>query len=269
MNIRNAFFCSVLFMLLGNIVAQPMNSSYRFVSNEAFQKGEFLKYKIHYGPVKVGYATLEVKPQSEVIRGRKCFHIICKNYTDGLFDSFYRVRDTYESFTDEHALISWQFNRDIQEGSYESYREIHFDHDKRKAFYHRNGEITPFEIPQYIQDVLSAYYYARATYDHSKLEKGDRISLRKFIDETTFALEALVEKREKIKIDGQHYRALKLKVMIEEAGLITDGSKITLWVSDDKNMIPLAFKSKLKIGSIAADLVEYKNLRNPFKARTI
>ncbi len=262
-------FGTLMFGLIDIASAQPMESSFRFVENKAFRKGEFLKYKIHYGPVRVGYATLEVKPESEVVRGRKCFHIICRNYTDGLFDSFYRVRDTYESFTDESALISWQFNRDIQEGSYESYREIHFDHTKGKAFYHRNGEITPYEVIPNIQDVLSTYYFARATYNHEKLKKGDRISLRNFIDETTFALEALVEKREKIKIDGETYQALRLNIMIEEAGLITDGSEITLWVSDDKNMIPLTFRSKLKIGSIKADLVEYKNLLNPFEARSI
>jgi len=265
---RIAFFWGIIMIGLSTTLdAQPMVHDYRDVENSAFQKGEYLKYLIHYGPVKVGYASLEVKPQSEQVRGRNCYHIVCKNYTDGLFDKFYRVRDTYESFTDENALISWQFNRDIREGSYESYREIHFDHQKRKAFYHRNGEITPFDIPPNIQDVLSTYYFARATYDHSKLDKGDVISLKNFIDETTFELEALVQQRETIKVEGTKYRALRLKIMIEEAGLMTDGSEITLWVSDDRNMIPLAFKSKLKIGAIKADLIEYKNLKNPFEAR--
>lgn len=250
--------------------AQSSSTPFREIPNKAFKKGEYLKYRIHYGIIDAGVATLEVKPSSAVKKGRNCIHIVCKNKTTGLFDTFYRVRDTYESYTDEKALISWQFNRDIQEGGYKSYREIHFDQAQGKAEYHKNsGEIVMHDVPTNVQDVLSAYYYARASYDHSKLKKGDRISLRNFIDETNFDLQALVVERETVKVSGKKYKALRLKVMIEEAGLITDGSKITLWISDDKNMIPLAFKSKLLIGSIRADLVEYKNLKNPFEAQTI
>ena len=249
--------------------SQSAVQSFRQVPNKAFKKGEFLKYRIHYGFINAGIATLEVSPNSYQKKGRNCHHIICKNETTGLFDTFYRVRDTYESYTDEKALISWQFNRDIQEGGYKSYREIHFDHKTGRAEYHKNsGEIVMHDVPPNVQDVLSTYYFARATYDHSKLKPGDKISLRNFIDETNFELQALVQKRETIKVEGETYKALRLKIMIEEAGLITDGSKITLWISDDRNMIPLAFKSKLLIGSVRADLIEYRNLKNPFEART-
>ena len=264
------YICMALLVAISlPTLGQSSGSSFREVSNKAFQKGEYLKYRIHYGIIDAGIATLEVSPKSFKKKGRNCLHIICKNKTVGLFDTFYRVRDTYESFTDEKALISWQFNRDIQEGSYKSYREIHFDHKKRKAEYHRStGEVVLHDVPANVQDVISTYYFARATYEHNELKPGDKISLRNFIDETNFELQALVQKRETIKVNGQKYKALRLKIMIEEAGLITDGSKITLWISDDKNMIPLAFKSKLLIGSIRADLVEYKNLKNPFEART-
>ena len=268
---RNCFllFCAFLFSL-SSVFAQSSSGQLREVSNKAFQKGEYLKYRIHYGFIDAGIATLEVKPKSYRKKGRKCLHIVMKNETTGLFDTFYRVRDTYESYTDEKALISWQFNRDIQEGKYKSYREIHFDHSQGKAEYHKNsGEIVMHDVPPNVQDVISTYYFARASYDHKELKPGSKISLRNFIDETNFELEARVEKRETIKVNGEKFKALRLKVMIEEAGLITDGSKITLWVSDDKNLIPLAFKSKLLIGSIRADLVEYKNLKNPFEARTI
>ncbi|MEM6631538.1 MAG: DUF3108 domain-containing protein [Bacteroidota bacterium] len=268
--IARVYICTMLWLGLSiAAMAQPTSSTFREVQNKAFQKGEYLKYRIHYGIIDAGIATLEVRPKSYQKKGRNCLHIVCKNETVGLFDTFYRVRDTYESYTDEKALISWQFNRDIQEGSYKSYREIHFDHKNQKAEYHRStGEVVLHDVPVNVQDVISTYYFARASYDHKKLEPGDKISLRNFIDETNFELQAQVQKRETIKVNGQKYKALRLKIMIEEAGLITDGSKITLWISDDKNMIPLAFKSKLLIGSIRADLVEYKNLKNPFEART-
>ena len=57
-----------------------------------------------------------------------------------------------------------------------------------------------------------------------------------------------------IKIKGEAYKTLKMDLTIEEAGLITDGSTITMWVSEDENKIPIRSESKLVIGSLKADL---------------
>ncbi|MEZ4852555.1 MAG: DUF3108 domain-containing protein [Bacteroidia bacterium] len=40
-----------------------------------------------------------------------------------------------------------------------------------------------------------------------------------------------------------------MSLLIEEAGMITDGSKIVFWISDDANKIPLRIESDLAIGS--------------------
>jgi hypothetical protein len=40
---------------------------------------------------------------------------------------------------------------------------------------------------------------------------------------------------------------------------------VTLWVSADKNKIPLKIKADLRVGSIIADLEAFKGLRHPFK----
>jgi hypothetical protein len=40
---------------------------------------------------------------------------------------------------------------------------------------------------------------------------------------------------------------------------------VTLWVSADKNKIPLKIKADLRVGSIVADLEAFKGLSHPFK----
>ena len=42
---------------------------------------------------------------------------------------------------------------------------------------------------------------------------------------------------------------------------------MTLWVSDDKNHIPLMLESEVIIGSVKIELIEYKNLNNPLSSR--
>ena len=40
---------------------------------------------------------------------------------------------------------------------------------------------------------------------------------------------------------------------------------LTLWVSADKNKIPLKVKADLAVGSLRADLVAFKGLKHPFE----
>ncbi|MEM7660063.1 MAG: DUF3108 domain-containing protein [Bacteroidota bacterium] len=234
----------------------------------SFQSGEFLKYRIHYGFVTAGYATLEVMPEQAILQDRPCWHIVGKGFTHPGFDWVYKVRDQYETFVDTESLLSRRFNRHIREGGFESYTETYFDQEQHKASYINEWKkVTEYPVPPGIQDVISAFYHARSTHNAYTMQVGDEISLRNFLDRKTFDLKARLLKRETIKVDGHAFRALKFALMIEEAGLITDGSKINFWISEDENKVPLRIQSELKIGSLKADLMEWQNLSHPFDAK--
>lgn len=245
-----------------------VDNNFRKVHNDAFQKGEFLKYRVHYGIINAGFAELEVEPKSQTIEGRPCYHLVARCYTNQTFSFFYKLEDIYESYVDEEALFSWRFNRLIQEGKYYSYTETHFDQRKNSANYvTRKKEIKRHTVPRNIQDVVSAFYYARAKYDQDSLKIGDRISLKNFIDEKTVNLEAVLLKRETIKVEGHKYKALKFALTVDEAGLITDGSKIRFWISDDDNKVPIRIVTDLAIGKLKVDLMEHRDLMHPFIAK--
>ncbi|MEL6591889.1 MAG: DUF3108 domain-containing protein [Bacteroidota bacterium] len=236
----------------------------RNVQNTTFQKGEFLKYRIHYGIITAGYATLKVEPKTYFFHNRPCHHIVMRGFTHSGFDWFYRVRDVYETYFDETALVPWRFNRHIVEGNFESYTETHFNQYQQSATYiNQKKQKIEHEVPSNIQDVISAYYYARTYYDHTSLESGDKISLRNFLDQKTFGLEAVMLKREIIEVEEKKFNAIKFKLLIDESGLVTDGSTIVFWISDDYNKVPLRIESELMIGSLRADLIEWNNLLHP------
>ena len=44
-----------------------------------------------------------------------------------------------------------------------------------------------------------------------------------------------------------------------------EDESVTLWVSADKNKIPVKIKADLRVGSINADLEAFKGLKYPFK----
>ncbi|MDP5171000.1 MAG: DUF3108 domain-containing protein [Bacteroidia bacterium] len=255
---------AILMVSGGFVGAGEPTGTLRTIENHTFARGEWLKFRVHYGFVTAGFLEMEVKPYKAYREGRSCYHIVGRGYTQKAFEWFYSVDDQYESYCDDQALVSWQFNRKISEGNFYSYSETHFDQAGQKARHIDNKKReTIYNVPVNVQDVISAFYYARARYDQRKLRVGDRIEMHNFIDRKPFRLEAKLLARETIKVEDKKYRALKFDLLIEEVGMITDGSTIQFWISDDDNKIPLRVESELMVGSLAADLIEAKGLVHP------
>jgi hypothetical protein len=78
--------------------------------------GEWFKFRIHYGIVNAGYATLEVK--DAVINNKKIFHVVGKGYTTGMSRFFFKVDDLYESYIDKESGNPLKYVRKINEGGY-------------------------------------------------------------------------------------------------------------------------------------------------------
>lgn len=77
---RKAILCLLLLTTFG--FDNPKES--------AFGVGEWFKFRIHYGFVNAGYATLEVK--EAVLHNEKVFHLIGKGQTTGISRFFFQSR---------------------------------------------------------------------------------------------------------------------------------------------------------------------------------
>mgnify|MGYP006268408997 CR=1 FL=1 len=230
----------------------------------AFQHGEYLKFRMDYGFINAGYASLEVAEKPVMVDGHACYHIIGKGWSNATWDKIYKIRDRYESWVDQDKLVSRRFERYLNEGKFHSIQKVRFEQEQGKArYYDPNRGDQTYRVPKQVQDVLSAFFYARSRYDHRNLEVGDRISLRNFLDRKVYGLEAQMLARETIEVGDHTFKALKFDLLIEEAGFITDGSEIHFWISDDLNKIPLRIECELMIGSLDCDLIEWRGLRHP------
>ena len=65
----------------------------------AYDVGEWFKFRIHYGFINAGFATLEIK--EGIKENKKVFHAIGKGYTVGMSRFFFKVDDNYESYFDK------------------------------------------------------------------------------------------------------------------------------------------------------------------------
>jgi len=59
--------------------------------------------------------------------------------------------------------------------------------------------------------------------------------------------------------------ALKFRPYVMAGRVFKEEESLTLWVSNDKNKVPLRIKANLAVGSLRADLDAFKGLKYPFK----
>jgi len=240
-------------------------------SNEsAFQKGEWFKFRISYsGWLKAGEATLEIKEKK--LHNKPVYHVIGKGKTTGLVSAFFKVRDRYESYFDKESILPYKFIRKIDEGGHTKDIEIDFDQTNKTAKVNnkKHKTIKNIDTKENIQDMVSAFYYLRNNYDTDKIKPGDVVKLNMFFDEENYPFKLKFLGRETIKtrVNGTRIKikTLKFRPYVLAGRVFKEEESLTLWVSADKNKIPLKIQANLAVGSLRADLDQYKGLKHSFQ----
>lgn len=225
----------------------------------AFKAGEVLTYRLHYGILNAGEATLEVKPDLLDINGRKVYHIVGTGYTTGSADWFFKVRDRYETYMDKDALLPWAFVRRVDEGGYKFSQDYLFNHYTKKVDVGNNEKM---DFPAGIQDMVSAFYSARSM-DLSNAKPGDVYSITCFMDKEIWPLQIKFIGRETINTDLGKYKSLRFRPIVQKGRVFKNEEDLNVWISDDKNHLPLRVQANILIGSVKMDITAVKNLANP------
>lgn len=254
-----------MFVSLFSICGMVGNSQeeWRTVENNAFQRGEYLKYRFYYdawltGKVTAGVGTIEVKKSKKEFNGRKVFQIESEGRSKGMFNWFFKVVDQFDSYVDEQFLAPHFFERRTREGGYKKDDEYRFNHSENYVIT-RSDSIS---IPKYTQDFLSAVYFAR-TFETDTLEIGDVLPINFFLDDSVYNSAIVFDGKEIVRIELGTFRCLKFRPGMATGEVFSNQYPMELWVTDDKNHIPLLGKSAVIVGTVKAELIEFKGLANP------
>ena len=231
---------------------------------ESYGVGEWLKYRIHYGIVNAGYATLELKEASR--NNRKCFYAVGHGYTTGMSRFFFKVDDHYQSIFDQETNKPFQYLRKIDEGGYTKDQEGFFNQDKNSVLVKDYKNKTEKNIPvtENIQDIVSSFYYLRNHPRVQKLAVGESITIDMFFDDEIYKFKMRFLGRETISTKFGEAKSLIFRPLVQSGRVFKEEESLTVWVSDDENKIPLRIKASLAVGSLKADLESFKGLKNPF-----
>lgn len=256
----------LLFLLLIS-VSSLSAQKFRTIKNNAFHRGEKLEYKVYYhsavtGKVIAGSGTLEVMPDNRKFNNRNTMRIVGVGRSKGAFNWFFKVNDRFETYIDEEGLFPWLFINRTREGGYKKDDDITFHQDDGQAV-SRNA-VTP--LPDNVQDFLSGFYFAR-TLDVSKVAEGGGFTVPFFLNDKVYNSRIIYEGKEVVTTSLGTFNCLKFKPMVVKGDVFSDPYPMTIWVTDDRNRVPILFESAVIVGKVKMELIKYTGLANPFNAK--
>lgn len=238
--------------------------------NEAFLPGERVTYKAGYkwGIIRVNAGEALFTTDTVLYEGKPALHFVGTGKTYPAYDSFYKVRDKFETFAAIDDLRPYRYIRDTYEGGYTVYNNNRFDYDKGLTYVKRQGVKTinmhdTMAIHDCTYDALSMIYNARSI-DFDQYKPGDNIPISIFLDEEVYDLTIHYLRKEVIKHNKKKYRCVLISPTLVSGTIFKEGDEMKVWITDDKNRIPLLVESPLVVGHLRAEAQDWENVRHPF-----
>lgn len=256
------FFLILLVVAGFSLSGFESRDTMRHLDNDSFTSGEKLDYKVHYGLINAAEATIDVDKDIQMINNRPCYKVNVFGKTTGSFDFFLKIRDTWRSYIDTTSIVPQRFHRNIEEGKYRKKENIMFDHYKNLATVEDKKETNTFKVPDNVQDIVSGVYYLR-TLNYDKRKIGEVIKIQGFFDDEVFDFTVTYRGKETVDTKAGKIKAIKLIPKMPKNKLFDGEDAISVYLSDDKNKIPVLIQAEMFVGAVKIDLYKYKGLKSP------
>ena len=177
------------------------------------------------------------------------------------------VNTLISSYFDQKTGLPYKFIRDINEGGYTKNVEIDFDHGKATAIVNdiKRDTIKEFSIEKGVQDLISCFYYLRKFYPKKGVKINDSFDINMFFDNENYVFKLKFLGIETIRSKFGRIKCMKFRPLVQSGRVFEEQESVTLWVSEDKNRLPIRLQADILVGSIKADLENFKNLKYPFE----
>ncbi|WP_397362383.1 DUF3108 domain-containing protein [Olleya sp. R77988] len=242
--------------------------------NKAFKAGEKLTFSASYNMsgiltdiAEVKMETSETKTSTSTLLRLKC---TATTYSD--FDSFFKIRDLYESYVNPKTITPYLYNREINEGGYYKKVKYKYNHKKnlvnslirKKTKNNKSGfwdQKKNVKINYGTRDIVSTIYKIR-TLDIHKAPIGASDTFTVLFDnkETKFSFKLLA--KETINTVFGKKECFKLAISVPGNNVLKGSNSNVLWLTADANKIPVFAKFKIAVGSGELKLKSATGLKN-------
>lgn len=245
------------------------------LSDAFYSDGESISYEISYnwGPVWINAGIVSFQTKLEEKKGIPVWHLISTGRTYASYDFLFKVRDTYEAWLDTLSLHTIEFRRYIFENGYQIQNSSWFDYSRRIVLSNTKVNEEPMVVDTIRMtdctfDMLSAVYYVRFL-NLDSVTKGTCIPVYIAIDDSIYRIDIRMLDREIVEHpDGTFYNCIKFSATMVEGTIFTKDQEAWVWVSDDRNKVPISIEAKILVGSVKAYLKKDKGLKFPLSIFT-
>lgn len=142
----------------------------------------------------------------------------------------------------------------IREGRHRKDKEVIFDLSNSKATYinHLENEKKEFDVPAFVFDPISSFYYLRTL----RLVVGESVYVTIFDSKKVWNVEVQVLRREKVTLPIGTFDTIVIKPLMKSEGIFYRKGDIYIWLTDDIKHIPVKLQTKVAVGHITATLIQ-------------
>lgn len=218
-----------------------------------FGNGERLVYELSWYNLVGGTASLDVEEADH--DGMPIFRVVSVAKSNAFVSLFFPVEDRIESLIDRETLAAVRLDVKQRQGNRRRERVTLFDQVRHTATVIKNGERKVFDIPPSVQDSLSGLYYFRSL---PPIRVGETVTIDVHESNKNWRLGIVGLNRERVRTGVGEFDAIRVRAQVEFEGVFLDRGDVYIWFTNDARRLPVRMESKIKIGRISANLVEYQ-----------
>lgn len=264
----------IIIIVISFMLLSPCLRAQCFDPGSSFKGGEEIIYDAVYnwGIIWINAGTARFRVEETTYRGEPVYYFDSYGSSLKSYDWFFKVRDHFQAYLDKDRFVPLWFKRDTYEGGYSVNNVYSFDYTDSLIYTKTDNSKEEYKedtltLKSCTYDVLSLIYYTRSI-NFQGYSEGDKIPVRAIIDNEIYDLYIrYLGKEEIVARDGKIYDCIKFSALLVEGTIFKGGEDLTVWVTNDKNKIPVLVEAKILIGSVKAELQSVKGLKKPLKYR--
>ncbi|NNL15729.1 MAG: DUF3108 domain-containing protein [Flavobacteriaceae bacterium] len=240
----------------------------------AFQAGEKLVFTASYNMsglmtdlAQLTMQTSEIKTSNNTLLKLKC---TASTYSK--WDSFFKIRDLYESYVSPKTLTPYLYKREIDEGGHYKFVKYTFNHRSKTVKSFRRQKSKNFEsgfwdrestvkiIPG-TKDLVTTLYHIR-NLDIHKAQIGSSDTFTVLFDNKETKINFTLLGIETINTALGRKECYKLAISVSDSDVLKGRNNNLLWLTKDENKIPVHAKFKIAVGSGELKIKSVSGLKN-------
>jgi len=209
-------------------------------------------YKTKFRSIKAGKTSISITPsnnQTNIIK--------INSHSTKFIDLIHKLRHNTTMLVNDSNYSLLTINKNIQQGRYFDYSNSTIDYNTLKIYYKKTDQDKPIIIPfkNHVYDPFALIFYLR----NLNLKLGDILTFQTYSNKKIKTVNLHVEYKETIKTP---FKKTNCFVIVPKSNngtaLLKNKGSMKIWISDDKEKLPLKIQETMKYGILELFLENYE-----------